>query len=79
MDSEIRNRPQGITAWPENERPRERLLHHGPYALTNAELLAILLRVGLQGTNAVELGRSCCSGLEACAGWLKHPCRRSLM
>lgn len=44
-------------AWPESERPRERLLRLGAQALTDAELLAILLRIGYKGTNAVELGR----------------------
>jgi DNA repair protein RadC len=39
------------------ERPRERLLNHGRQALTDAELIAILIRVGFQGTNAVELAR----------------------
>jgi DNA repair protein RadC len=47
----------GINTWPKDDRPRERLLMQGAQALTDAELLAILLRVGLQGTNAVELGR----------------------
>lgn len=49
--------PKGIVSWPEDERPRERLLSRGPNALTDAELLAILVRVGFEGTNAVELGR----------------------
>jgi DNA repair protein RadC len=40
-----------------DERPRERLLRHGPGVLTDAELLAILLRTGTRGCNAVELGR----------------------
>lgn len=48
---------KGIISWPEDERPRERLLSQGPHALTDAELIAILVRVGFQGTNAVELGR----------------------
>jgi DNA repair protein RadC len=48
---------KGISSWPEDERPRERLLSRGPNALTNAELLAILLRVGVRGKSAVELGR----------------------
>ncbi len=39
------------------ERPRERLAELGPGALTNAELLAILLRVGIKGENAVEVGQ----------------------
>lgn len=47
----------GIASWPEDERPRERLLTRGPHALTDAELLAILLRTGIQGKSAVELGR----------------------
>ncbi|MBT6228370.1 MAG: hypothetical protein HOI47_17125, partial [Candidatus Scalindua sp.] len=37
-----------ITNWPEEERPRERLLKSGAHTLTNAELLAILLRVGVK-------------------------------
>lgn len=38
------------------ERPRERLQKKGPNALSTAELLAILLRVGVEGENAVQLG-----------------------
>lgn len=48
---------KGIVSWPEEERPRERLLSRGPQALTDAELVAILIRVGFRGTSAVELGR----------------------
>jgi hypothetical protein len=48
---------RGIVSWPEEERPRERLLSRGPQALTDAELVAILMRVGFRGTSAVELGR----------------------
>lgn len=46
-----------ITDWPEHERPRERLLRHGPEALSDAELLAIFLRVGVRGKSAVDLAR----------------------
>jgi DNA repair protein RadC len=46
-----------IAEWPEDERPRERLLKHGASALSEAELLAIFLRTGIAGANAVELGR----------------------
>ena len=46
-----------IAEWPEDERPRERLLKHGASALSEAELLAIFLRTGIAGTSAVELGR----------------------
>jgi DNA repair protein RadC len=38
------------------ERPRERLAHHGAHRLLTAELLAILLRVGVPGENAVQVG-----------------------
>ena len=41
----------------EADRPRERLSALGPQALTNAELLAILLRVGVRGENAIEVGQ----------------------
>lgn len=41
---------------PASERPRERLAAKGPDALTDAELIAILLRTGLRGANAVEIG-----------------------
>jgi DNA repair protein RadC len=42
---------------PASERPRERLAAKGPGALTDAELIAILLRTGLKGMNAVEVGK----------------------
>ena len=37
--------------------PRERLVRIGEQALSSAELLAILLRVGVKGENAVQMGR----------------------
>jgi DNA repair protein RadC len=40
---------------PNEERPRERLERHGAAALTTPELLAIILRVGVQGENVIEL------------------------
>ena len=46
-----------ITDWPAQERPRERLLAHGPQALSDAELLAIFLRTGMSGKSAVDLAR----------------------
>ena len=42
---------------PLNERPRERLVARGPDALSHAELIAILLRTGLKGTNVVQVGQ----------------------
>jgi len=47
---------QSIAQWPETERPRERLLTLGPQMLTDAQLLAILLRVGRHGSSAVQVG-----------------------
>ena len=41
---------------PASERPRERLAERGADALSHAELIAILLRTGLKGTNVVEVG-----------------------
>lgn len=46
-----------ITDWPAGERPRERLLREGAQALSDAELLAIFLRVGVRGKSAVDLAR----------------------
>ncbi len=44
-----------ISDWPEQQRPRERLIREGAAALSDAELLAVFLRVGVKGKNAVEL------------------------
>ncbi len=46
-----------ITDWPAEERPREKLLSRGAAALSDAELLAIFLRTGVQGKTAVDLAR----------------------
>lgn len=46
-----------ICEMPREERPREKLLGRGAAALTNPELLAILLRTGVRGANAVEVAR----------------------
>lgn len=46
-----------ITDWPEDERPREKLLAHGAASLSDAELLALFLRVGVRGKSAVDLAR----------------------
>ena len=47
-----------IRDWPIEERPREKLLQRGAETLTEAELLAVLLRHGHRGSNAVELART---------------------
>lgn len=46
-----------IKEWPESERPREMLLSKGPRYVSDAGLIAILLRSGTKGKNAVSLGR----------------------
>jgi len=46
-----------IKDWPERDRPREMLLDKGPEALSDAALLAIFLRTGRQGQNAIDLAR----------------------
>lgn len=50
----------GIKDWPEDERPREKLLKAGAYNLTDAELLALILRTGdhASGQSAIDLGRN---------------------
>src|SRR5438445_11750391 len=46
-----------ISDWPIAERPRERLLARGASILSDAELLAVLLRTGLRGKSALQLAR----------------------
>jgi DNA repair protein RadC len=46
-----------ITDWPADERPREKLMQKGVSSLSDAELLAIFLRVGVVGKSAVDLAR----------------------
>ncbi|MFA9219208.1 MAG: DNA repair protein RadC [Sphingomonadaceae bacterium] len=46
-----------IPDWPVERRPRERLLREGAPALSDEELLAVFLRVGVKGKDAVQLGR----------------------
>ncbi|HEX6639667.1 MAG TPA: DNA repair protein RadC [Thermoanaerobaculia bacterium] len=49
---------------PRDDRPRERLLKHGPETLSNSELVAILLGSGVPGKNAIQLARELlCEGL----------------
>jgi len=49
--------PKAIVNWPEDERPREKLLKFGADKLSDTELLAILLRVGSSGQSAVDMAR----------------------
>jgi DNA repair protein RadC len=73
MASQSRTESRGIASWPEEERPRERLLSRGPQALTDAELVAILIRVGFQGTNAVELARQLLQRFRSLRGMAEAP------
>ena len=54
MDSSI---GLSVRDWPESEQPRERLLNCGPDSLSDAELLAIFLRVGVKGMTVMDLSR----------------------
>jgi DNA repair protein RadC len=47
-----------ITDWPKDERPREKLMNHGPASLSDAELLAILIRTGSGKVTAVDLAKT---------------------
>jgi DNA repair protein RadC len=60
--------PYRITDLDEEERPRERLAKLGPQALSKPELLAILLRVGVQGENAVQVGQRLLQAFGGLAG-----------
>lgn len=57
-----------ITDWPAGERPRERLLNEGAAALSDAELLAIFLRVGVRGKSAVDLARDLLTAFQGLNG-----------
>lgn len=58
MPEEASQRPTyRITDLADDDRPRERLAKLGPQALSSAELIAILLRVGVTGENAVQVGQ----------------------
>jgi DNA repair protein RadC len=57
-----------ITDFHEADRPRERLARLGAKSLSDAELLAILLRVGIEGENAVQMGRRLLQSLGGIAG-----------
>lgn len=55
-----------IHAWPEDDRPREKLLRFGSAGLSDAELLAVVLRSGGRGANALDQARSL---LLSVGGW----------
>jgi DNA repair protein RadC len=61
-----------ISDWPLTERPRERLLAKGAETLSDAELLAVLLRTGVRGMSAVELARELLGRFKGVSGLLAH-------
>lgn len=61
-----------ITNWPESERPRERLLAQGAGALSDAELVAVLLRTGIRGKSAVDLARELIERFQGIGGLLER-------
>ncbi len=60
MEKSTDNYPEKIKDWPEDERPRERLIKFGPSTLSDSQLLAIILRTGdsSQGISVVDLARN---------------------
>ena len=58
---------------PLDARPREKLLARGPGALSDAELLALLLRTGLPGKNALQMGQELVDTFGGVAGLLNTP------
>jgi DNA repair protein RadC len=58
---------------PEDARPREKLLARGPGALSDAELLALLLRTGLPGKNALQMGQELLITFGGVSGLLNTP------
>lgn len=64
----VDKRTHSVKHWPEDERPRERLMAHGPTALSEAQLLAIIIRNGRSGRTAVDLGRELLETFGSLAG-----------
>lgn len=62
-----------INQWPNQERPRERLLQQGANVLSDAELLAILIRHGKKGQSAVDLSRKLLQQYKSLRGVLNAP------
>ena len=62
-----------IRDWPQGERPREKLLARGSGALSDAELLAVLLGSGSRGKDAIALGRELLANAGSLGALLSHP------
>lgn len=59
---------RSVKHWSEDERPRGRLIAHGPASLSDAQLLAIIIRSGRAGRSAVDLGRELLEEFGSLAG-----------
>jgi DNA repair protein RadC len=57
-----------LREWPHSERPRERLIEHGPAFMSNAELLAIVLRTGMAGRTALSMAENLLAAFDGLAG-----------
>ncbi len=57
-----------VKHWPEDERPRERLILHGPAALSDAQLLAIIVKMGRPGRTALDVAMDLLSKFGSLAG-----------
>jgi len=71
--------PKTIKMWPASERPRERLMQLGAAALSDAELVAVLLRSGIRGKDAITLARDLvnqCGGLRGLFALSGHDLRQ---
>ena len=71
--SRKREYPHAIANWPAEERPREKLLLKGADALSDAELLAIFLRVGVKGKTAIDLAQELLSKFGSLRGLYAAP------
>jgi DNA repair protein RadC len=60
-----------VSYWPKSEQPRERLMAQGADALSDAELLAIFLRVGVEGMSVIDLSRMLLDRFEGLRGLFK--------
>ncbi|SCB74955.1 DNA repair protein RadC [Snodgrassella sp. R-53583] len=65
-----------IKHWPQHDRPREKLLKLGATALSDTELLAILLRTGTRGMSAVDLARELISKMGSLRALLEADCQQ---
>ena len=65
-----------IAEWPASERPRERLIAQGAAALTDAELLAVILGTGTAGASSLDIARELLGRHRGLSGLLAEPAAR---